>query len=258
VADERGWQPTDVLREAWLADTILLLSESLGNAVLTGGSGVRNITKVYRLTYDVDFDTPESNIETIYEWMRRANKAIGIKGSLERYGALGGITVQQDRNIKASFEGPNHLAPFVRWTGEKQFMRIHIMGVFDIPEMFEEYEDLDLETAAPVKAKVHTANRKHLFYRKAIRAQKESRPEDFMDLTFILQTAGAHLREIVDYCSQKNKREGVRRGLEILISDRKKFVDQVGSRLVYEGLDKPHDEWVEESAGVLESFRAQL
>lgn len=219
---------------------------------------MRNITKVYRLTYDVDFDTPESNIETIYEWMRKANRAIGIKGSLERYGTPGAIAIQQDRNVKASFEGPNHLAPFVRWTGEKQFMRIHIMGVFDIPEMFEEYEDLDLETAAPVKARVHTANRKHLFYRKAIRAQKESRPEDFMDLTFILQTAGVHLQQIVHYCSQKGRREGVMRGLEILISDRKKFVDQVGSRLVYEDLDKPDDEWVEESAGVLERFRVQL
>ena len=241
-----------------MADTILLLSEGLGNAVLTGGSGVRNITKVYRLTYDVDFDTPEPDVETIYGWMRNANRTIGIKGSLERYRTPGAITIQQDRNVKASFEGPNRLAPFVRWTGEKQFMRIHIMGVFDMPEMFEEYEDIDLETAVPIKAKTHTAHRKHLFYRKAVRAQKESRPEDFMDLTFILQTAGVHLQEIVDYCSLKNNREGVRRGLEILISDRKKFVDQVGSRLVYEDLGMPHDEWVEESAGVLERFRAQL
>ncbi len=241
-----------------MADTILLLSKCLDSAVLTGGSGVRNITKVYRLTYDVDFDTDESSIDRVYEWMRNANKTVGARGSLDRYGTPGMITTQQGRNVKASFEGVNHLAPFVRWINAMQFLRIHMMGIFEVPEMFKEYEDVDLETVLPIQAKVHTANRKHLFYRKATRALKESRPEDFMDLTFILQTAGAHLSEIVEYCAARSRRESVLRGLEILISDRTKFVGEVGNRLVYATLTKPYDEWVEESAAELERFRARL
>lgn len=258
MADSKGWQRTDVLREAWLADTILLLSECLNRAVLTGGSGARNITKVYRLTYDVDFDTDESDVDRIYEWMKTANRTIGAKDSLEQYGTPGVITVQQGRNVKASFEGPNHLAPFVRWIDGKQYVRIHLMGVFQMPEMFNEFEDLNLETVLPIRAKVHTVNRKHLFYRKAIRALKESRPEDFMDLTFILQTAGTRLPEIVEYCSARSKRESVTRGLETLISDRKKFVGEIGNRLVYADLTKPYDEWVEEAAEELERFRMRL
>lgn len=110
----------------------------------------------------------------------------------------------------------------------------------------------------PVKAKVPTANRKHLFFSKAARATKESRPEDFMDLTFIIRTAGGRLQDIMDYCAAPDRREIVMRGLEILISGRTKFTRQVFDRLTYEEIAKPVDEWVEDAAKDLDEFRTAI
>ena len=258
IANRKGWEPTDVLREAWLADTILLLSKCMGRAVLTGGSGVRNITRIYRLTVDADFDTDESRIETIYEWMTAANKILGTKIALDSYGTIGMITTQPGRNTKAAFEGPNRLAPFVRWVDEKQFVRIHVMFVPDMPEMFEEYEETELETVVPAGAKVRTANRKHLFFRKATRALKVSRPEDFMDLIFILRAAGTSKEDIATYCAHPKRCEGAIRGLEILVSDRANFVQKVSERLVYAALPKPAAQWVEEAAQELDAFKCSI
>jgi hypothetical protein len=227
----------------------------MGRAILTGESGVRNITRVYGLTLDADFDTDEPRIETIYDWMRTANKTLGTKVALDSYGTLGVITTQPGRNTKAAFEGPNRLGPFVRWVDRDQFMRIHVMLVPDMPEMFKEYEETDLETVVPAGARVRTANRKHLFFRKATRALKESRSEDFMDLTFILRAADTSKEDIATYCADPKRREGVIRGLEILVSDRAKFIQQVSDGLVYAALPKPPAQWVEEAAQELEAFR---
>ena len=123
----------------------MLLSQSLQNSVLTGGSGARNITKVYRLTYDVDYDTCENNFDVICGWLRNANKSIGGTGSLDAYGTPGAITMAPYRNVRATFEGDRKLAPFVRWMGETQYIKIHIMCVPDMPEMFREFETLDLD-----------------------------------------------------------------------------------------------------------------
>jgi len=243
-----------------LADTILLLSNSLSNSVLTGGSGVRNITKVYRLTYDVDFDTSETSIDPLYGAMRKANKMIGAVGSsLERFKTPGLITLKPGRNINVSFKGDRMIAPFVRWIDGARQLNIHIMRVPDMPEMFSEYEELRLETVVPVRAKVPTANRKHLFFRKARRALKEIRVEDFLDLTFLIRTSrGAQLGEMLNYCSAIDKKTMVTRGLDALVSNRVGFTAQAKSRLLYAGFTKPVAEWVEEAAADLERFAEEL
>lgn len=45
IARKVGWLTSEVLWEAWLADTIILLSEFLKGAVLSGGSGARKLRR---------------------------------------------------------------------------------------------------------------------------------------------------------------------------------------------------------------------
>ena len=169
ISQNSKWLQTEILWEAWLADTILLVADNLTNAVLTGGSGARNITQVYRLTYDVDFDTPEEDIEKIFEGLKQANHKLGGRRSLDEREA-GLITIEPDCDVRASFRGPNHLAKFSRWTENgRRPMKLHIMNVSGIQDMLP--GDLHkLETVLPIEATVRTAYRKYLFYRKSLKS----------------------------------------------------------------------------------------
>ncbi len=248
------------MREAWLADTILLMSKHLKDAVLTGGSGARNLTKVYRLTNDVDLDTQEDNFESICNQVRSANKTIGGGNrSLEGRIVPGLITFIPKRNVKATFEGENRLAPFARWTTEKAYLKIHIMHVPDMPELFTNSEKVGLESVIPLGESVTTVSRECLFYRKALRACSETRAEDFLDLTFLLTTATSEQRKSIEnYCAKSEKKEMVKQGLRFLISKKGDFVSQVETRLTYVSLSKPPKDWVKDAAMVLDHFREAL
>lgn len=71
--------PSESRREAWIADTVLLVASRLANhAVLSGGSAVRNITQVMRTTYDVDFDTRIASLREVRKKLGDVNSVIGI------------------------------------------------------------------------------------------------------------------------------------------------------------------------------------
>lgn len=259
MAEGKGWLISDVLREAWLADTILLVADHLHGAVVSGGSAVRNITKIYRITYDVDFDTHEENFEEICNALKQANKALGAARSLDKYNIAGVISFKPRRNVKASFEGDRKLAPFVRWMSKEAYLNLHIMRVPDVPEMLSHKHLMRLETVIPVERTVPTADRRYLFYRKASRANTEARVEDFMDLTFLIDTAtGEQLQQLAEYCSDPRKKPVIVKGIKNQISKKRDYIESVQTRLVYAALKVPANEWVDKAAETFESFLGKL
>jgi len=210
------------------------------------------------LTYDVDFDTQEERFEVICNALKEANKTLGGKRSLEDKNP-GLITFQPGKNVKASFEGINRLAQFSRWiTKEGRFLRLHIMNVPDMPAM-SKGDGSKLETVLPINAIVPTASRKYLFYRKSLRANRETRVEDFLDLTFMITSSTKkQLSEVRDYCSEPAKKSIVETGLKNLILKNKEFTSEVETRLGHARPSTSTEAWVEEAAIILDEFVKSL
>ena len=224
------------------------------DAVLSGGSGVRNLTRVYRLTYDVDFDCQENEIDPILDALKEANATLGGRRNLDETKA-GLITTQPGANIKGSFYGPNRLAKFSRWTKDaKKPLKLHIMNVPDLPEMFPG-EMRKLETVLKIDRRVPNASRNCLFYRKAIRANKEARPEDFLDLTFILESSSkTEVDQLISFCSIESRKTPVSTGIQHLVNNRKNFRSEIVSRLAHARPAGPIDEWIEAKGLKLQEF----
>ncbi len=130
TADTLGWLRSEIETEAWLIDTISALSDHFLDAVLVGGSGVRNHTKQNRLTNDVDFDTKLKSLREVNEQMAVINKRlVGTRNPKE--GQIGAITHDKLESSRAKFYGVRKLVAYNRWRSSERAVRIHIMYVPD-------------------------------------------------------------------------------------------------------------------------------
>ena len=222
--------PSESKREAWVTDTILLLVSQLDEkAVLSGGSAVRNITRVLRTTYDVDFDTPINSLKQLRELLKKTNQNLGIRHNRS---ALGAFYENPNRNIAKTFYGESKILHMLRKT-EHGLLKIHIMYVIDMPEMFQKPPRLELITIEETNYKVPNAQASALFYRKSLRANKEKRVEDFLDLYHIIRSLNAVKRAaLIAYLKSKDVKAVVK-GLNVLSSDPENYIASLKDRLAY-------------------------
>jgi len=220
--------PSESRREAWLADTILLLVSQLDDkAILSGGSAVRNITRVMWTTYDIDFDTEIGSLGVLRKMLRDTNNKLGINRE-----SLGAIYENPERNNPKTFYGERKMIHMLRTT-DVGSLKFHIMHVNDLPEMFDKPPHLELVSIEKTDYKVPNGSAHTLFYRKALRANKEKRVEDFLDLYHLLVGLGSTKRSaMVAYVKSKDSKAAVN-GLGVLSSDPESFVPELKSRLAY-------------------------
>ena len=219
-------------REAWLVDTILLLVSHLDDrAVLSGGGAVRNITRVMRTTYDVDFDTEIDSLGVIRKMLRDVNKRLGIKRK-----SAGAVYENPERDNPKTFYGESRILHMLRATDAGR-LKVHIMHVPDMPEMFDNPPHLELVSIEKTEYKVPNGSAETLFYRKALRANKEKRVEDFLDLHHLLVSLGNTGRSaLVSYLKSKDARAAAN-GLNVLSSEPESFIPEFRTRLAYVDAD---------------------
>ena len=229
IANSSNRIPSEAKREAWIADTILLLASELGKrAVLSGGSAVRNITRVMRATYDVDFDTDISSLRE----MRQTLKHVNQLSQLNRTKRLGALYENPERNNVKTFYGQRKMLHMLRTT-DAGGIKVHIMHAPEMPEMFANPIPLELVSIETTDRNVSNARAEHLFFRKCIRANTEKRVEDFLDTYNILQSVGAPQRGgIIAYVKTKDPKATVN-GLKILAEDPASYIPQLNARLTY-------------------------
>jgi hypothetical protein len=229
IANSGNRIPVESIREAWLADTILLLGNTLSaNAVLSGGSAVRNLTRVMRLTYDIDFDTRIDSIEELRGILKAANRRIRVSKRKEN----GCVYEDPHHSNDQSFYGERRIFHALRRTSSGE-LRIHIMHVPDMPEMFESPLRLQLVSVEDTERTVRNARAEHLFFRKSLRASRERRVEDFLDLYSLIVVAGSKgKRKLVEFAKAKDA-SSASSGLEILSRSAEYFAPQLRPRLTY-------------------------
>lgn len=235
IANSKNRIPSESRREAWIADTILLLASRLGNdAVLSGGSAVRNITHVMRATYDVDFDVRIGSLQEIRPKFKDVNRAIGIK-RIES-GEIGALRENPKRNVEKTFYGMRRMLHMLRRTDQGD-LRVHIMHIPEMPEMFVHPPRVELVSIEKTDSYVLNARPEHLFFRKALRAITERRVEDFLDTYNLLHTAGASGRnQIITYAKSKDA-AAVSKGIRTLAGEPEYFKKELASRLGYAEAD---------------------
>ncbi len=217
TAENVGWLRTEAETEAWLIDTISVLSDNFLEAILVGGSGVRNHTHKNRLTNDVDFDTRLNSLREINERIAIVNNhLVGTRNPRE--GQIGAITTNPTESARAKFYGVRELAAFNRWRNSDKAMKIHIMHVVDDMKVYHNSPVLPIRSPIENNYKARTGPKHYLFYRKAKRATNEVRPEDFLDIIFIHETStGEEQDAIIDYCRNNNRHDVVLRGLQNIL-----------------------------------------
>ena len=235
IAGSRNRIPSESRREAWIADTVLLLASKLGNdTVLSGGGAVRNITHVMRATYDVDFDVRIGSLQEIRRKLKDVNQAIGIK-RIES-GKIGTLHENPKRNVEKTFYGMRKMLHMLRRTDQGD-LRVHLMHVPEMPEMFVDPPRVELVSIEQTDSYVLNARPEHLFFRKALRAITERRVEDFLDTYNLFHTAGASGRnQIITYARSKDA-TAVSRGIKILAGEPENFKKELASRLAYAEAD---------------------
>lgn len=235
IANSKNRIPSESRREAWIADTVLLLASSLGNdAVLSGGSAVRNITHVMRATYDVDFDVRISSLQEIRRKLKDVNRTIGIKP--RESGKVGALRENPKRNVEKTFYGMRKMLHMLRRTNQGE-LRVHLMHVPEMPEMFVDPPRVELVSIEQTDTYVLNAKPEHLFFRKALRAITERRVEDFLDTYNLLHTTGASGRnQIITYAKSKDA-AAVSKGLKILAGEPEYFKKELVPRLAYTETD---------------------
>ncbi len=231
IANNTNRIPSESRREAWIADTVLLLGSRLGNdAVLSGGSAVRNITQVMRTTYDVDFDTRIGSLQEIRRKLKDVNRAIGIKRMESK--EMGELHEDLKRNVEKTFHGNRKMLHMLRRT-EKGELRVHIMHPPEMPEMFAHSRRVELVSLVKTNRFVLTARAEHLFFRKALRAATERRVEDFLDTYNLLHAVGSLGRKRITTYARAKDPAAVSRGLKILAAEPEYFERELPSRLAY-------------------------
>ncbi len=231
IANSRNRIASESRREAWIADTVLLIASRLGgDAVLSGGSAVRNITRVMRTTYDVDFDTRIGSLERIRQKLTDVYRAIGIKRRESE--EIGALRENPRRNAEKTFYGMRKMLHMIRRT-EIGDLKVHIMHVPEMPEMFVNPLRLELVSIEKTGSYVLNARSEHLFFRKALRAITERRVEDFLDTYNLLHTAGTSGRRMITAYSKLRDATAVSKGLKILAGEPEYFKRELNSRLVY-------------------------
>ena len=170
IANSRNRIASESRREAWIADTVLLIASRLGgDALLSGGSAVRNITRVMRTTYDVDFDTRIGSLQRIRQKLKDVYRAIGIKRRESE--EIGALRENPRRNAEKTFYGMRKMLHMIRRT-ELGDLKVHIMHVPEMPEMFVNPLRLELVSIEKTGSYVPNARSEHLFFRKALRARR--------------------------------------------------------------------------------------
>lgn len=218
TADKVGWLLSEIETEAWLIDTISVLSDNFLEAILVGGSGVRNHTKQNRLTNDVDFDTRLNSLREVNERIAIINKQlVGTRNP--KAGRIGAITLDKEESSRAKFYGVRKLVAYNRWRSSDRAVRIHIMYVPDDMQVYQDSLALPIWSSIQHNYTARTAWKHYLFYRKAKRAISEVRPEDFLDIVFIYMTSTAQEQNaIIDYCRNDNRRDDVVQGLDNILA----------------------------------------
>jgi hypothetical protein len=229
ISNSKSRIPSEAKREAWIADTILLLASELGeDSVLSGGSAVRNITRVMRSTYDVDFDTEISSLQQMRQSLKDVNKQVQLK----KTNKVGAVYENPERNNVKTFYGERKMLHLLRTT-DAGSIKVHIIHAPEMPEMFTDPPRLELVSIETTDRKVSNARAEHIFFRKCIRANTEKRVEDFLDTHYILQSAGAwRRRDLIPYAKAKDAK-AVANGLKILASDPQSYIPQLDARLTY-------------------------
>jgi len=226
--------PSEAKREAWIADTILLLASELGDgSVLSGGSAVRNITHVMRATYDVDFDTRISSLRQMRQTLRHVNQRVQLK----KTNKLGVLSENPQRNNVKTFYGQRKMLHLLRTT-DAGSVKVHIMHAPEILEMFTDPPRLELVSIETTDRTVPNARAEHLFFRKCIRANTEKRVEDFLDTYYILQSVGVSRRQDLIRFAKAKDAQAVANGLGILVSDPESYIPQLSARLTYVEADR--------------------
>ncbi len=231
IANSKNRIASESRREAWIADTVLLIASRLGgDAVLSGGSAVRNITRIMRTSYDVDFDTRVGSLQRIRQKLWDVNRAIRIKRAESE--EIGALRENPKRNAEKTFYGMRKMLHMIRRT-EIGDLKVHIMHVPEMPEMFVNPPRLELVSIEKTGSYVLNAKSEHLFFRKALRAITERRVEDFLDTYNLFHTAGASGREqIIGYAKSKDA-VAVSKGLKILAGEPEDLRRELSSRLAY-------------------------
>lgn len=229
IANSSSRIPSEAKREAWIADTILLLASQLGeSAVLSGGSAVRNITRVMRATYDIDFDTNINSLQQMRQTLKQANQRVQLK----KTNKLGALYENPERNNVKTFYGERKMLHMLRRT-DVGIIKVHIMHAPEMPEMFTNPLRLELVSIETTDRKVPNARAEHLFFHKCIRANTEKRVEDFLDTYYILQSIGAsRRRDLIAYAKDKDA-NATANGLKILAEDPESYIPQLNARLTY-------------------------
>jgi len=229
VSNSKGRIPSEARREAWMADTILLLASELADsAVLSGGSAVRNITHVMRTTYDVDFDTSVSSLQQMRQILRHVNERVQTKKRCK----VGLLSENPERNNGKTFYGERKMLHMLRTT-DAGSIKVHIMHVPEVPETFTDPHRLELVSIETTDRTVPTARPEHLLFRKCIRANTEKRVEDFLDVHYILQSVGASRRQELTQFAKFKDAQSVANGLRILANDPESYIPQLSVRLTY-------------------------
>lgn len=222
--------PSEAKREAWIADTILLLASELGeSSVLSGGSAVRNITRIMRTTYDVDFDTKISSLQQMRQTLNHVNQRAHLGRKRNKAGT---VIENPERNNVKTFYGERKMLHMIRTTDAGN-ITVHIMHVPEMPEMFTEPPRLELVSIESTDRKVPNARAEHLFFRKCIRANKEKRVEDFLDTYYILQSVGASRRHYLISYAKTKEASAAANGLKNLAKDHESYIAELATRLTY-------------------------
>lgn len=218
TAEKVGWLNSEIETEAWIIDTISVLSDNFPEAILVGGSGVRNHTQQNRLTNDVDFDTRLNSLREVNKRIAIINKQlVGTRNPEERQ--IGAIIPDSGESARAKFYGVRKLAAYNRWRSSDRAVKIHIMYVPDDIQVYHDSPILPIMSPIKHNYTARTGPKHYLFYRKAKRATNEVRPEDFLDIVFIYETSTVGERTtITDYCRNNNRRDIVLQGLKNILA----------------------------------------
>ncbi len=183
-----------------------------------------------RTTYDIDFDTRINSLTEIRRKLKDVNRTIGVRKVWSH--EIGELRLNPERNAQKTFYGMRRMLHMLRRT-EKGDLKVHIMHVPIMPEMFAKPLRLELVSIETTDTFVLNVRPEHLFFRKAIRATTERRVEDFVDTYNLLRTGGTIGRkQIIAYAKSKNP-GAASKGLSILSGEPEYFAKELGLRLGY-------------------------
>jgi hypothetical protein len=165
--------------------------------------------------------------------LRHVNEGVQLK----RRNKVGALSENPERNNVKTFYGERKMLHMLRTT-DAGSIKVHIMHVPEIPEMFTNPPRLELVSIETTDRTVPNARAEHLLFRKCIRANAEKRVEDFLDAYDIINSVGVSRRQDLIHFAKVKDAQSVANGLRILASDPESYIPQLSARLTYVETDR--------------------